>query len=65
MIKYITEKDLDSVKELHEDYYGRKILSYYYSYGTGYDFCRFYEAGEDGTKALRDTGLQNAQENKI
>ena len=49
MIKYITDTDLDLVKELHEDYYGRKILSYYYSYGTGYDFCRFYEAGSEDT----------------
>lgn len=43
MIKNITDIDLMSVSALHEDYYGRKILSYYISYGTKYDFCRFFE----------------------
>lgn len=51
MIKYITDKDLSAVSLLHENYYGRKILSYYISYGTGYDFCRFFEAGDENTTA--------------
>ena len=51
MIKYITDKDLNSIDALHESYYGRKILSYFISYGTGYDFCRFYEAVTEDTTA--------------
>lgn len=43
MIKYITDKNLLDIRELHETYYGRKILSYFISYGSGYDFCRFFE----------------------
>ena len=51
MIRYITDTDLSAIKALHECYYGRKILSYYYSYGTEYDFCRFYEASFEDTTA--------------
>ena len=51
MIKYITDMDLSAVEALHECYYGRKILSYYKSYGTKYDFCRFYEVEHEGTAA--------------
>lgn len=48
MIKLITDTDvmLDSV--LHNDYYGRKILSYYNAYGLKYDFCRFYQITDIG-----------------
>lgn len=51
MIKYITDTDLLSVSTLHECYYGRKILSYFISYGTSYDFCRFFEVTNNDTKA--------------
>jgi len=43
MIKLISDTDMLAVSELHDDYYGRKILSYYNAYGLDYDFCRFYE----------------------
>ncbi|MBE6853647.1 MAG: GNAT family N-acetyltransferase [Ruminococcus sp.] len=49
MIKHITDTDLMSIEALHKNYYGRKILSYYISYGTGYDFCRFFEVSSDDT----------------
>lgn len=50
MIKNIIDADLMSVPSLHDNYYGRKILSYYISYGTKYDFCRFFEVThEDNT----------------
>lgn len=51
MIKYITDTDLSAVTALHECYYGRKILSYYISYGTSYDFCRFFEVTHEETTA--------------
>ena len=50
MIKNISDVDLVSVKQLHTDYYGRKILSYYIAYGTRHDFCRFFEIYDDGNK---------------
>lgn len=51
MIKNITDIDLMSVSSLHDNYYGRKILSYYISYGTKYDFCRFFEVTHEDTTA--------------
>lgn len=50
MIKYITDTDLDLLDILHEDYYGRKILSYYRAYGLSYDFCKFYEISDNDNK---------------
>lgn len=46
MIRHITDIDLNAVRSLHKDYYGRKILSYYTAYGMNYDFCRFYEISD-------------------
>ena len=47
MIKLITDTDIMHDNMLHQDYYGRKILSYYNSYGLKYDFCRFYQISEN------------------
>lgn len=50
MVKLIKDTDLLELDVLHRDYYGRKILSYYISYGTKYDFCRFFEISTDTDK---------------
>lgn len=49
MIKQITSAcDLSTLREGH---YKRKMISNYEAYGTGYDFCRFYEVLQDGEQA--------------
>lgn len=36
---------------------GRRMLSYYYAYGMGYDFCRFYKSGESVILIINSTML--------
>lgn len=43
----VIKQIFDGIPELVTDsYYGRKILSAYNAYGSGYDFCKFYSCGE-------------------
>lgn len=46
MIKQIENDSEIPESVLAETCCGRRILSYFKAYGTGYDFCRFFKSGE-------------------
>ncbi|MCI7803899.1 MAG: N-acetyltransferase [Oscillospiraceae bacterium] len=55
-------KEINSAQEISADFLvqtccGRRILSYFNAYGTGYDFCRFFKSGESVVLIINSTML--------
>lgn len=55
-------KEIKSAGEISENFLmqtccGRRILSYFNAYGTGYDFCRFFKSGESVMLMINSTML--------
>lgn len=55
-------KEINSAEEISADFLvqnccGRRILSYFNAYGTGYDFCRFFKSVESVILIINSTML--------
>lgn len=52
MIKLLTDERSFDRKLLLKTLSGKKLLAYLKAYGTGYDFCRFYEISDDSGRGF-------------
>ncbi len=50
MIRQITDRLEISQDKISNDHYGRRFRALLQAYGTGYDFCRFYEIFDDSAR---------------
>lgn len=57
MIKQIEDPEEISCDFLSETWCGKRILSYFKAYGSGYDFCRFFKSGESVILLINATML--------